>query len=136
MSTRGLIAIQDADKKVRSVYLHFDSYVDGAGEILVNHYTTKEQVEELLDLGPMSGIEETIEKCVAYHRDRSEKYQDPVVWDNADTMLKNASDMFWAEYCYLFKDGEWYFDKTYEPKGWRLVKDELKRLEMEGCDED
>ncbi len=43
-------------------------------------------------------------------------------------MLKNAEDMFWAEYCYLFKDNEWYFDETYEPKGWRLVKEELEKL--------
>ncbi len=126
MSTRGLIAIQNEDGKTHSSYAHFDGYLDGVGAILINHYTTKEKAEELIALGPMSGIEETIEKCVAYHRDRGEKYQEPVVWDNADTMLKNAEDRFWAEYCYLFKDGEWYFDTTYDPKGWRLVKDGLE----------
>jgi len=31
MLTRGLIAIEDADKTCRSIYVHFDMYPGGAG---------------------------------------------------------------------------------------------------------
>ena len=40
MSTRGLIAIEDADRKCRSIFVHFDMYIDGAGETLIKYYKT------------------------------------------------------------------------------------------------
>jgi hypothetical protein len=140
MSTRGLIAIEDADKTCRSCYLHFDSYVDGAGRVLVNHYKTAEKVEALLALGFLSALGERLapesgekhdydnplrDVCIAYHRDRGEELRPSTVWKNADDMLAQASDKFWAEYCYLFRDGKWYVDSTYQPHGWRLVENVL-----------
>ena len=40
MSTRGLIAIEAADRSCRSIYVHFDMYPSGAGVCLNAHYNT------------------------------------------------------------------------------------------------
>ena len=47
MSTRGLIAIEAADRSCRSIYVHFDMYPSGAGVCLNAHYNTKERIEAL-----------------------------------------------------------------------------------------
>lgn len=146
MSTRGLIAIEDADKRCRSIYVHFDSYPSGAGRILIEHYKTPEQIEALLALGSLSALGERIspapdeehdydsplpDVCIAYHRDRGEPLHTATVWPDADEMRSKASDRFWAEYVYLFRDGVWLFDATYEPKGWRSLADALREHDEE-----
>ena len=53
MGTRGRIGIQ-LGEGVLSVYHHWDSYPEWLGKILVEHYNTRELVEELIDGGDMS----------------------------------------------------------------------------------
>lgn len=141
MSTRGIIAIEDPNKTCRAIYVHFDMYLDGAGLCLINHYTTPERVEQLLALGGLSSLGGKLSEddsepdaqdvCVAYHRDRGEKYKAPCVWETADKLLDQAFDIYWAEYVYLFRDGEWYFDTPYRPQGWRSVKQVLQEPQEE-----
>ena len=140
MSTRGVIALENPDDKTcRSIYVHFDMYLDGAGITLTQHYTTPERVEQLLTLGGLSALGDKLSKddpepeaqdvCIAYHRDYGESYKAPRVWETADKLLDQASDIYWAEYVYLFRDGEWYFDTPYRPQGWRPVKQTLQEEE-------
>lgn len=141
MSTRGLIAIQDPDGKVRSSYCHFDMYLDGGGVLLLEHYNSPEKVEALLALGYLSTLGSQLaplpgeihnydcplpDVCIAYHRDRGETFRYPAVWDNASYMLSRAADQYWAEYVYLFRDGEWFFDTPYQLQGWQRVKTTLQ----------
>ena len=118
MYTRALISIEDADKKCRSIYVHHDGYPSGAGRTLIDHYTTLESAEPLLALGSLSAIGEHIDSnpgeghspdsvCIAYHRDRGEAFRPATVWANAEEMRSKASDRFWAEYVYLFRDGKY-----------------------------
>ena len=127
MSTRGVIALENPDDKTcRSIYVHFDMYLDGAGITLTQHYTTQERVEKLLALGGLSALGDKLSKddpepdaqdvCIAYHRDYGEPYEAP-----DDKLLEKAHHMYWAEYVYLFRDGEWVYDTPYHPKGWRPV---------------
>ena len=146
MSTRALISIEDADGKVRSSYLHFDGYPSGAVRILIDHYNTRESTEALLALGFLSALGERLAPnpdehhdyenpidgvCIAYHRDRGEPFRPATVWANAEEMRSKASDRFWAEYVYLFRDGRWYVDAAYQPHGWRLVEDVLREHDDE-----
>ncbi len=136
MSTRGIIAIEDPDKTCRAIYVHFDMYLDGEGLCLTQHYTTPDRIEKLLALGNLSALGDKLSKddpepeaqdvCIAYHRDYGESYKAPRVWETADKLLDQASDIYWAEYVYLFRDGEWYFDTPYRPQGWRSVKQTLQ----------
>jgi hypothetical protein len=56
MSTRGRLGIQLSDGSILSIYNHFDSYPEGLGVKLVEHFNTKEKVQELVDLGDISCI--------------------------------------------------------------------------------
>jgi len=85
--------MKQPDGTVRAIYLHWDGYVAGAGAILGGWYKTPEQVTALLDLGDLSELDVTPEKCVAYHRDRHEPYRAPSVYaDKLDFQNKGKSD--------------------------------------------
>lgn len=144
MSTRSVIAIELPDKTCKATYCHWDGYPSHCGRLLVEHYDTPELAEDLLALGtlsalaprlaPQSGEEHSYDRpvgniCIAYHRDRGEPFRPPKTWRDADYLLGKASDTYWAEYVYLFRNGQWYVDKTYEPHGWRPVADVLKEDE-------
>ena len=139
MSTRGVIAVEDSDKTCHAIYVHFDMYLDGGGLCLTQHYSTPDRIEKLLALGNLSALGDKLSKdapepeaqdvCIAYHRDYGESYKAPRVWETADKLLDQASDIYWAEYVYLFRDGEWYFDTPYRPQGWRSVKQTLQEEE-------
>ncbi len=118
MSTRGTIAVKDASGYVLGIYLHSDSYLENAGEILLNHYNTLEKVAKLISNGACSVLYENIgEKhdfedweyfhkahcCKFYHRDKEERLE----------ILKAKSvEEFYDRYSesndYLFDNGVWY----------------------------
>ena len=56
MSTRGRLGIELPNGSILSIYNHFDSYPEGLGVKLVEHFNTKEKVQELVDLGDISCI--------------------------------------------------------------------------------
>lgn len=136
MSTRGVIAVEDSDKTCRAIYVHFDMYLDGGGLCLTQHYSTPDRIEKLLALGNLSALGDKLSEddpepeaqdvCVAYHRDYGEEYEAPDEWKSADELLANAHESYWAEYVYLFRNGEWVFDTPYHPKGWRSVTKTLQ----------
>lgn len=136
MSTRGLIAIEAADRSCRSIYVHFDMYPSGAGVCLNAHYNTEERIEALFALGDLSSlggrlsnddpVPDAQDVCHAYHRDYGEELRPPRVWVDAGEMLARAADAYWAEYVYLFRNGKWYVNTTYHPSEWRLVEEVLK----------
>jgi hypothetical protein len=87
MATRSRIGIKTGDT-VRHIYCHFDGYPEHNGKILLNHYTTPEKVNELIDGGNLSVLAENINTdlphswakpvdgvCVYYGRDRGETGQ-------------------------------------------------------------
>ena len=106
MSTRATISYFDEDtKKYHSIYLHNDGYLEGAGKILKEHYSSLKKVKELVALGSISILGDTPEEGVtfAYHRDRGDEWADnePLV----TSRLKKADRQ---EFNYLFENGEWF----------------------------
>ena len=77
MSTAAVIGIRQPDGTVRAIRLNWDGYVAHAGASLGGWYKTAEEVNNLIALGDLSEINETVESCVAYHRDRGEQYRPP-----------------------------------------------------------
>ena len=67
MATRSRIGLLIGDESVVSVYHHWDGYPGWLGVHLRQHYTTKEQISELLDGGDISCIDSDTdwnnEKC-------------------------------------------------------------------------
>jgi hypothetical protein len=108
MATRSTISIETPEG-IRSIYCHFDGYLDHNGKILKEHYDTAEKVNALIDLGDISSLGEDLEKTVAYHRDRKEPLRINIV--------NTTSDIDTLDYNYLFREGKWiYWNDCYKLK--------------------
>jgi hypothetical protein len=132
MGTRSRIGVMHGDK-VKSIYCHWDGYLEGVGATLLKHYDSA-KANHLVALGDMSslqadigekhafskhdvpGIEHRIhndEWCTFYGRDRGEKGVEFKVAQTFDEFLEQC-DLCGAEYYYIVKDGVWYCGDTYE----------------------
>lgn len=60
MSTNASISIQE-NKKIKTIYNHWDGYIDGLGDTLLKHYTDPEKVKKLINLGDVSSVGKTLE---------------------------------------------------------------------------
>ena len=131
MATRSNIAIVNQDKSISSIYCHWDGYPEYVGKMLLNHYTTSDIVNELLKLGNLSNLDKnlystdihTFDKpeegvCIAYGRERGEKDQEAIVFEDLGEFEDSASNS-WADYQYLFEDGKWSYRNVNNTLGWR-----------------
>jgi len=89
MSTPSSIALHKSDGTVKQVYCNYDGYIkNGVGEMLKKYYKTEEKIEDLMNMGNISGLGKSIEcpeghsfhnrlpgYSVFYIRDRSESFQ-------------------------------------------------------------
>lgn len=131
MATRSNIAIVNQDKSISSIYCHWDGYPEYVGKLLLNHYTTSDIVNELLNLGNLSNLDKNVNPtdihtfdkpeegvCVAYGRERGEKDQEAIVFEDLGEFEDSASNS-WADYQYLFEDGKWSYRNVNNTLGWR-----------------
>jgi len=155
MGTRSMIGIENPNTGVvKSIYCHWDGYLQHNGSILNKHYSNSPKVNNLIALGDLSSLRAEIgekhsfsrldsdlsdaewdklygDMCTFYTRDRGETapYKR---FDNA----KDAVDYYdgsWCEYFYLFKydedleTGKWYF-RTRESGRWKRLSTALKQF--------
>jgi hypothetical protein len=135
MGTRSRIGVMHGDK-VKSIYCHWDGYLEHNGEILLKHYDSA-KANNLVALGDMSSLQAEIgEKhafsqfelpadeveafkaltedwCTFYGRDRDEKGTEFKVAQTFAEFLEQAEGCG-AEYYYIMKEGVWYVGDTYE----------------------
>jgi len=103
MATRSTIGMRTEDG-IRAVYCHWDGYPEGVGETLKVAYATKASVVDLLDLGDISSLDDTLERSVFYV-DRGEELK-------IHTFKSSEQWIEWAnncgcEYAYLFDGDTW-----------------------------
>ena len=136
MGTRSRIGVMHGDN-CKSVYCHWDGYLDHNGRILLNHYDSV-KANHLVALGDISsldvgidipeGVEHSFDAqakgvTVFYNRDRGEKDVEFATDGSFKEFLERA-DACGAEYYYLMKDGVWYCGSTYNSDaklGYKLV---------------
>jgi len=114
MATRSTIAIEYADGTVGQVYCHWDGYLEHNGKILFNHYVDPYKTRELIDMGDISSLCNTIEetKQGAYHFWRGEELRVAKFNDFQDYLAHHQ----YEEYEYILrKDGNWYVKCHDEP---------------------
>lgn len=61
MSTRAYICMKTKSGDYRGIYNHWDGYLSGVGEILLNHYKDYDKVEKLINLGDISVLGQGLE---------------------------------------------------------------------------
>jgi hypothetical protein len=122
MGTRSRVAVMHGDV-CKSVYCHYDGYLDYAGRILLEHYDST-AANALIARGDNSGIKETLEE-MNFYADRGE---DNVSWKVAHTFDEFLEQVkgCWGEYYYVMRDGVWYAGAVYATTG--LMKDGLVPL--------
>ena len=132
MGTRSRIAVMHGDV-CKSVYCHWDGYLEHNGAILQQHYDSG-KANQLVALGDLSSLRPEIgEKhafskldpignevrehnedwCTFYGRDRGEKGTEWQVAHTFAEFLQQADDCA-AEYYYVMRDGIWYVGSTYK----------------------
>jgi hypothetical protein len=116
----------------KSVYCHYDGYLDYAGRILLEHYDST-AANALIARGDNSGIKETLEG-MNFYEDREAQGEDVseflastpwAVAHSFDEYLEQVYDCG-GEYYYVMKDGVWYAGCVYDTEG--LVKNGLTAL--------
>ena len=60
MATRSRIGIENEDGTVSSIYCHWDGYPSNNGRTLIDHYSDREKVKELIALGSISALKENV----------------------------------------------------------------------------
>ncbi len=121
MATRSRIGIQLKEGSVLSVYCHWDGYPEFNGKKLKEHFSSYEQATELIDGGDISSLwtdtdwqnMKMEEHRTLYYAERGEENVEPDLDNSFQSFISSVNDS-WADYAYLFTDGEW---KCYTPKG-------------------
>ena len=142
MGTRSRIGVMHGDI-VKSVYCHWDGYLEHNGAILQEHYDSS-KANNLVALGDISSLGQHIgeahpfsqfeivksnpdfDKLIALHeladkegwttfygRDRGETGTEWKVAHTFDEFYAQC-DNCGAEFYYIMRDGEWYVGTTYE----------------------
>ena len=122
MATRSYIGVRNLDASVDYIYCHFDGYPEHNGQILTEHYTNINRVNELMKLGDLSMLGKFIgEKqnfndrvkdcCLAYGRDRGEP-NTGVKNSGYSELIKDQS----VDYVYIFDGDYWECFDTYTPE--------------------
>jgi hypothetical protein len=103
MSTHSIIALEQNNSSIISIYCHFDGYESGVGKILKNDYTELKDIQNLIRLGNLSSLDG---QPVAYHRDRDESWLNnkPVIDDDKESLIKRCERI---SYIYLWNKGDW-----------------------------
>ena len=137
MGTRSRIGVMHGDK-LKSVYCHWDGYLQHNGQLLQNHYDSA-KANHLVSLGFISSLKEEIgvehpfsqfdvtpnlsqdeyyekysKMTTFYGRDRKDSGTDFTVDQSYDEFLSKDYDY---EYYYIMRDGVWYVGVAYDVDG-------------------
>ena len=137
MGTRSRIGVMHGDK-LKSVYCHWDGYLEHNGRILQDHYDSA-KANHLVSLGFISSLKELVgekhpfsgydvtpnlssteynelygKMTTFYGRDRDETGVDFTVDQSYEEFLSKDYDY---EYYYIMNDGVWYVGVAYDVDG-------------------
>ena len=133
MGTRSRVAVMHGTT-CKSVYCHYDGYLDYTGRILQSHYNST-AANLLIARGDNSGIKETLEE-MNFYADRDEEDVSWQVAHSFEEFLEQVQGCC-GEYYYIMRDGVWYAGAVYETEGLIknglvALKDALEALQVEG----
>ena len=159
MGTRSMIAIENPNSKaVKSIYCHWDGYLEHNGSLLEKHYPNSPKVNNLIALGDLSSLGTQIGEvhpfsphssaedkaayeaakdagyCTFYTRDRGEDA--PYKFFPSVKEAIAYYDGSWCEYFYLFRydadleTGKWFY-RTRENGRWKRLATALKKFKAE-----
>jgi hypothetical protein len=122
MGTRSRVAVMHGDV-CKSVYCHYDGYLDYTGRILQKHYDST-LANALVARGDNSGVKETVDEMNFY----SDRGEENVSWQVAHSFEEFLDQVHscGGEYYYVMQNGVWYAGAVYQTTG--LIKEGLVPL--------
>ena len=110
MGTRSRVGVMHGDV-VKSVYCHYDGYLEYTGRILQEHYGSAE-ANDLVSRGDNSGVQKTVAEMNFY----SQRGETDVDWRVANTFEEflEQVDRCCGEWYYIMRDGVWYVGNLYD----------------------
>lgn len=120
MGTHAMIAIQNVDLTIDSVFCHYDGYLSYTGILLYTIYNNENKIRELLSYGNMKSL----------HKDLPDSQSNECMQQSKDMteFLKHAKS-FGSNLIYVFSDNEWSYKFTNDDK-WIKLCDMDKRLKI------
>ena len=128
MSTRSMIAFQDADGACYAVYCHFDGYVSHMGKMLTTYFNDDESAADLINNGELRSIDENKDGNVELeHFEQDFENREIEYYDSMNDML-NAFQNSDREYLYLWNDviETWLYRKNIYTNNGKIVEPEWK----------
>lgn len=122
MSTNAIIMMKVKEtNEVKGISCHWDGYPEWVGEKLIGYHNTYEKACDIMKLGNLSALGETLDPKPADEKGYNNKYTEAYMRDmgrtneeefTLDNVPKTASDLIAAPYswnfAYLYKDDAWY----------------------------
>lgn len=128
MSTRSMIAVQDADGACYAIYCHFDGYVSHMGKMLTTYFNSDEKAADLINEGEVRAIEISAEnKVVLEYFEPAFDKREIEYYDTVVDML-NAFQNSDREYLYIWDDviETWLYRKNIYTSNGKMVEPEWK----------
>ena len=104
MSTSSVIGYIRNDGSVRAVSCRFDGYLSNVGKTLIENYDLN-GVDDLLDLGNIRSLADTINDTEFYNRDHGEDHSAACEFNSEYEMVDYFTH---ATFYYIIQDNKWY----------------------------
>ena len=105
MSTNALVAFTRSDGSIVSSYVHYDGYVTGVGETLLEYYNDEKSALGVSVGGYYSSLSEDLDASL----NNSVHNEEPEMFDSFNEFRDYVVLNSHLEFCYLWLDGRWIF---------------------------
>lgn len=110
MSLKSYIYMKENTGMVKGVYCHRNGELDGVGQCLYENYHDDKKLAELIGLGNLAELGDSLEETVAYIRDRHEYYSEnqAIEYQNEDEIYQMKDYFIPYQYLYDVETFMWY----------------------------
>lgn len=118
------IAILNEDGSYIGVYLRRGGHLERAGKTLVEHYNDENKARELVSLGNLYELKETLPKCAAANKTVGGAHATITIYETERALLRNVFGI----YVYVFdpRENAWLYSVTCcSPRVFLNVADKL-----------
>lgn len=122
MATRSNIGLR-VERGYLYIYCHWDGSPEDVGKTLLQNYSTNDKVYELIGLGDISSLGDTIQTTVAYGRDRGEERTEARYAMEREKVLEQ-------EWAYVWEDNGWWVRSA--DNNWQGLRQQLGEVVYEG----
>ena len=85
------------------MYCHYDGYLDHNGRMLLEHYNSEEDAQDLVDNGYASSLQPTVKEI----NEKRVHFDKPEAYKSLGNYMRNVDTLF-IEFIYLWRNNQWW----------------------------